>query len=230
MNVLIMGGSTDIGISLAKYLTSKDYKVIIGYYQHKKEIPNIEFIKCNIEHESEIINTINYVINKYGSIDILINMAAISLDNYYLDKTKEEFMKVLEINLVGTFLCNKIYSKYVKNGTIINIASTDGIDTGSIYNLDYSTSKAGIITMTKIIARENNNKVLCICPNWIDSNSTRSMNQTYLQTELKRINQSRLITLDEFNESIYKIIKNSINAAIYRIDIKDGELWTEKVL
>ena len=48
MNVLIMGGSTDIGISLAKYLTSKDYKVIIGYYHHKKEIPNIEFIEFNI--------------------------------------------------------------------------------------------------------------------------------------------------------------------------------------
>ena len=229
MNVLIIGGSSDVGINLAKYLLQKNYNVIVSYYNHPQTIDNIEFVKCNVENELAIINTIEYVINKYGSIDILINMAAISHDSYYLDKTKEEFMKVLEVNLVGTFLCNKIYSKYHNNGTIINIASTDGIDTGSIYNLDYSTSKAGLITMTKIIANENNNKVLCICPNWLDSDSTRSMDKTYLKNELARINQSRLITLDEFSESIYKIINDSINGMIYRIDIKDDELWIEKV-
>ncbi len=229
MNVLIMGGSSDTGLNLAKYLTEKGNQVIVGYYSHPSKINNIEFIKCNIEYEEEITNTMEYILNKYGSIDVLINMAAISQDNYYLDKTKEEFMKVLEINLVGSFLCNKVYSKYVSNGMIVNIASTDGIDTGSIYNLDYSTSKSGIITMSKIIANEGNNKVICICPNWLDSNTTRSMDQTYLQNELKRINQSRLITLDEFSASVYRIIKDFNNGEVYRIDIKDGELWIEKV-
>ena len=229
MNVLIMGGSSDTGLSLAKYLSKKGHKVIVGYYHHQSKIDNIEFIKCNIESEKEIITTFEYVINKYGSIDTLINMAAICQDNYYLDKTKEEFMKVLEVNLVGTFLCNKVYSKYISNGMIINIASTDGIDTGSIYNIDYSVSKAGIITMSKIISHESNNKVICLCPNWLDSNTTRSMDKTYLQSELKRINQSRLITLEEFNESVFKIIEDSENGVVYRIDIKDDEIWIERI-
>ena len=228
MNILIMGGSSDTGLNLAKYLTTKGNNVIVSYYHHPSKIDSIEFIKCNIEYEEEITNTMEYILNKYGSIDVLINMAAISQDNYYLDKTKEEFMKVLEINLVGSFLCNKVYSKYISNGMIVNIASTDGIDTGSIYNLDYSTSKSGIITMSKIIASEGKNKVICICPNWLDSNTTRSIDQTYLQNELLRIKQSRLITLDEFSESVYKIINNKQNG-VYQIDIKDDKLWIEKV-
>ena len=229
MNVLIIGGSSDTGISLAKYLYEKGYKVIVTYHRNPQKLANIEFIKCNIENEKEIINTIEYVINKYNYIDILINMASISMDNYYQDKTKEEFMKVLKVNLVGTFLVNKIYNKYISNGMIINIASTDGIDTGSIYNIDYSASKAGIITMTKIIASDSTNKVICICPNWLDSDTTRNMDKNYLKSELKRIGQTRLITLDEFNESIYKIINDSENKTIYRIDIKGDKLWIEKV-
>lgn len=229
MNILIIGGSSDTGVSLAKYLTKKGNTVIVSYHNNPNKIANIEFIKCNIESEKEIISTMEYVMNKYGRIDILINMAAVSYDNYYLEKTKEEFMKVLEVNLVGTFLCNKIYSKFISNGMILNIASTDGIDTGSIYNIDYSTSKAGIITMTKIIANESTNKVVCVCPNWIDSNSTKSMDRGYLKSELERIGQTRLITLAEFNEAIYKIINDSENKAVYRIDIKGDELWIEKI-
>ena len=229
MNVLILGGSSDIGECLGKYLLSMGYNVIIGYNKHASNVNNIEFVKCNICNEDEIDRTIKYVIDKYGKIDILICMGAISRDNEFLSKTKEEFMEVLEVNLVGTFLCNKIYSKYINDGMIINISSTDGIDTYSAYSIDYSASKAGIINMTKSISLATNNKVLCICPNWCDSNSTREMDNNYLENELKRIGQSRLITLDELNECIYKIINDeNVSGDIFRIDIKDDRVWIEK--
>jgi len=229
MNVLIVGGSSDIGKSLATFLRQKGYNVIVSFNLHPDKLNNIEFVKCNIKDETSIENTFKYVINKYGNIDILINMAAISNDNYFLDKTKEEFMNVLEVNLVGTFLLNKTYCKYMRKGIIINIASTDGIDTGSIYNLDYSASKAGIINMSRILNNNTDNKVICICPNWIDSESTRSMDKEYLTNELKRINQSRLITIDELNNSIYQIINAEEKDNVYRIDIKEGALWIEKI-
>lgn len=226
MNILIIGGSSDIGISLAKYLSSLGYNVVNTYNKHKFN----DMIKCDVTNEIDIENTIKYSISKYGRIDVLINMAAIYCDNDFLSKTKNEFMRVLEVNLVGTFLCNKIYSKYTTNGIIINIGSTDGIDTYNMYNIDYAASKAGVINISKSISKCTNNKVLCVCPNWIESDSTKSMDDKFLSSELSRIGQDRLITLPEFNKSIYEIINGNFDSgSIIRIDIKDGELWTGKV-
>ena len=225
-NILIFGGSSDIGRSLAKYLINMGNNVIVTYNKHK--VNDINSIKCDIRNEIEIEDTIKKVIKEHKRIDIIINMAAISMDNYFLDKTKEEFMNVLEVNLVGTFLTSKIYSKYIDDGMIVNISSTDGIDTYNEYNIDYAASKCGIINMSKNISMCTNNKVICICPNWIDSDSTRSMDKDYLMNELKRIGQSRLIKIDELNDGIYKIINDNIDG-IYRIDIKGDKLWIEKI-
>ena len=228
--VLIIGGSTDIGISLAKYLIKKDYEVLLTYNKNKIIDEDFTTIKCDVTSESSIEDTIKYAINLFGNIDILINMAAISLDNSFLNKTKEEFLSVLTVNLVGTFLTNQIYSRYIDNGLIINISSTDGIDTFSKYNIDYSASKAGIINMTKSISMSTNNKVLCVCPNWIDSYTTNSMNKDYLLSELKRIKQDRLIKIDEFTRSMYEIINTNYDTgSIIRMDIKDGNLWLKKI-
>lgn len=228
--VLIIGGSTDIGISLAKYLIKKDYEVLLTYNKNKIIDEDFTTIKCDVTSESSIEDTIKYAINLFGNIDILINMAAISLDNSFLNKTKEEFLSVLTVNLVGTFLTNQIYSRYIDNGLIINISSTDGIDTFSKYNIDYSASKAGIINMTKSISTSTTNKVLCVCPNWIDSYTTNSMNKDYLLSELKRIKQDRLIKIDEFTRSMYEIINTNYDTgSIIRMDIKDGNLWLKKI-
>ena len=228
--VLIIGGSTDIGISLAKYLIKKDYEVLLTYNKNKIVDEDFTTIKCDVTSESSIEDTIKYAINLFGNIDILINMAAISLDNSFLNKTKEEFLSVLTVNLVGTFLTNQIYSRYIDNGLIINVSSTDGIDTFSKYNIDYSASKAGIINMTKSISMSTTNKVLCVCPNWIDSYTTNSMNKDYLLNELKRIKQDRLIKIDEFTRSMYEIINTNYDTgSIIRMDIKDGNLWLKKI-
>ena len=204
-NILIFGGSSDIGISLANYLKHIGNNVMVTYYKHK--VSDIESMKCDIRNEIEIENTFKYFLDKYKKIDIIINMAAISLDNQLLDITKEDMMDVLEVNLVGSFLTSKIYSKYIADGMIVNISSTDGIDTYNEYNMPYSISKAAMLFMSKNISMCTSNKVICICPNWIDSDSTRNIDEYYLDNELKRINQSRLITKDELNESIYKIVK-----------------------
>ena len=140
MNVLIIGGSSDIGISLAKKLRDNNHQVIITYNKNYIKLDNIISIKCDACLEDDIENVIKKALELFGEDYILINLASVSMDNNFLDKTKEEFMRVLEINLVGMFLCNQIYSKYNSNGLIINMSSTDGIDTYSEYSLDYSVS------------------------------------------------------------------------------------------
>lgn len=230
MNVLIIGGSSDIGIELSKLFILKGYNVVSTYNSHEFKLDGVDTIKCDIRKEEDIESTIKYCIDKYEKVDILINMASISMDNYFLDKSKEEFMRVLEVNLVGTFLCNKIYSKYIDDGIIVNIGSTDGIDTYNEYDMDYAASKAGIINITKSISRCTNNKVLCICPNWIDSNTTKDMDNNYLINELKRIGQSRLISINEVINSIFNIINmDNKSGTIYRIDIREDKLWIEEM-
>ena len=229
-NVLIIGGSTDVGLSLATYLNNHGYNTIITYNDHKPINNDIEMLKLDVRSEYDIEQVIGYLTKKYNKIDILINMAAISLDNEIIYKSKNQFMNVLEVNLVGSFLTSKVYSKYTSDGMIINVSSTDGIDTFSKYNIDYSVSKAGLIALTKNLVLCTSNKVLCVAPNWLDSRTTNEMDKDYLDSELKRIKQSRLITLDEFNQSIDKIINSDTESgSIYRIDIKGDKLWIEKI-
>ena len=229
-NVLIIGGCCDIGKYLCKYFLDRGYSVVVGYHKNKDFIDGVKYLYCDVTDIDSIDKIIRDMVDIYGKIDVMINLACVCMDNNFLDKSKDEFMNVLEVNLVGTFLCNQIYSRHIDNGIIINMASTDGIDTYSQYSIDYSASKAGIINMSKSISLGTNNKVLCICPNWVDTSSTMSMNKEYLSDELKRIGQDRLITLDEFIYGFDKIINSEFNSGdIFRIDIKGDKLWVGKM-
>jgi len=230
-SVLIIGGNCDMGRALSNSFLEKDYNVIVGYHNDSNEyLSNVKYIKCDVTNVDSIENIIVSTKEMYGNVDIIINLSCICMDNSFLNKTKEEFMKELEVNLVGTFLCNQIYSRYIDNGLIINMASTDGIDTYSEYSIGYSASKAGIINFSKSIAMSSSNKVLCISPNWVETSSTKGMNREYLQVELNRIGQSRLITLDELVCGIDKIINSEFESGDnYRIDIKGDRLWIEKI-
>lgn len=226
MRILIVGGSSDIGISLAKYLKDKGNEVIVTYNKNKLDIDDIEILHCDVTKEDEIED----VISKLGHIDCLINMAAISRDNLLLNSCKDDFIDTLEVNLVGSYLTSRIYSKYNDNGMIINVASTDGINTYNEYNMFYAVSKAGLIHMSKCLAMGTNNRVYCVCPNWVNSDSTRNLDKEYLNNELKRIGQSRLIEIVEFNNCINKIINSGDDTGtVYRIDIKGDKLWIEKI-
>lgn len=224
MRILIIGGSSDVGISLAKYLHNLGNEVILTYYKHECTLDDINCFPLDITDELQIEELI-----KNNSFDMLINMASISRDNLFLDNTKEDFIDVLTVNLVGTFSASKIFSKYNPSGIILNIASTDGVDTYSEYNMLYAASKAGVINLSRSMAISTKNKVICICPNWLDSKSTNAINQDYLKKELKRIKQDRLITLDEFNDSVNRIIKEYQSGDVVRIDVKGDKLWIEKI-
>ena len=228
--VLITGASSDIGKSLIEYFIKCKAKVITTYNNSKDEVIDyvnkinnkyhslIDYQKLDLRKEESIINLYNYVKDKYKKIDILINNAAISKDNFIMDKEKDEFMEVLEVNLVGTFLMLKYFDNII-DGFIFNISSTDGLDTGSIYSIDYNASKAGINSITKTFKLYSKNKIISICPNWIDTKSTRNMDKDYLESELKRIKQDKLINLDTIPKVIDKCINNNIESgSIIRID------------
>ena len=225
MNIFITGANCDIGISLSESLLKLGYNLYLGYNNNSDNIDelvskynNITKVHLDVTNEEEIIN----ISNKLPKLDILINLAAICMDNNYLDKTKEEFIKVLEVNLVGMFLVIKHLSKKINNnGLIINMSSTDGIDTYNELSIDYSASKAGIISLTKTFSLIFDNiKVISIAPNWVNTTSVKEMNQEYLKEELKRIGQLRLIEVEELIEKIIELINSNdlVSGEVYRIE------------
>ena len=223
MNCLITGASIGIGHSLALKLASLGYNLLLTYYSNdilcsnlKKEIEEKYKVKCiikkcDLKNEQEIRDVVLTFKNELGKMDILVNNASYSSDNLFMEKTKQEFMDVLEVNLIGTFLISQ-YSIPIMNkqGIIINMASTDGIDTYSIYNTDYAVSKAGIIQLTKSMSLIFNDlKTVAIAPNWVSTESTLSMNQEYLEEELKRIGQKKLIDIEKVVDNIIKVINDN---------------------
>lgn len=229
--VVITGASRGIGKEIAYYFASLGANLVLTYNTNKdllekvvSDIKNkyhglVDGIKCDLTNELEINNLFNFIKDKYPKIDILINNAALSLDNDFINKTKEEFMKVLEVNVVGTFLMIKSLSKLMDNGYIFNISSTDAIDTYSPLNIDYSASKAGINNMTKSLSLVLSNKIISICPNWVNTEAIQEMNQDYLQEELKRVKQDKLINPRTIALTIDKLIKEDVKTgSIIRID------------
>lgn len=221
---LITGCAKGIGREIALTLARDGYDIIGTYLTSEDDIlslkKKVEFIgvkfdyyKLDLSNESEINSFCNSIKNKYKNIDILINNAALSMDCEFEDKTKEEFMKVLEVNLVGPFLLIKNLYTILDGGIIINISSTDGINTYQTLNIDYSASKAALINLTKSLALKLENiKIYALCPNWVNTESIREMDQEYLKNELKRIGQYKLIEPNQVADKVIEIINSNIKS------------------
>lgn len=230
---IITGCAKGIGREIALELSRDGYNIIGTYNTSLKEIEKLkakiesigvcfDYYKLDITKEEEINKFYNEVTNKYKKIDILINNAAKSLDNEFYLKTKKEFMEVIDVNLVGPFLLIQKFSKLMDNGIIINISSTDGIDTYSSLNIDYSASKAALINLTKTLSLIFENiKVFAICPNWVNTENIREMNPDYLKEEMNRIGQNHLIEPTQIAKEVIKLIYGNIKSgSIIRVEEK----------
>lgn len=218
---VVTGSAKGIGKELIKGFASMNYDVVIVYNTSRSEALKLKnyieynynvnslVLKCDITKENDVENMLQKVLQKYSKIDILVNNAAYVCDNYIADKSKEEFMKVLEVNVVGTFLVTKYFYPYLNGGIIVNISSTDADDTYSSISMDYCASKSGVNSLTKTFAQEFKNiKVIGVMPEWTNTESVRDMNPEYLESELKRINQDRLYEPKEVADGIIDIIKD----------------------
>ena len=235
--VLVTGASKGIGKAITDFFASNKATIIMTYNTNlessnktKDELiskynGNIINYHLDLSSEDSINDLYKEIKEKYGHIDILVNNASLSIDEDFEELTKEDFMKVLEVNTVGTFLMIKYMSKLMNsNDYIFNISSTDGIDTGSTLSINYNVSKAGIINMTETLSRIIEPKIITICPNWVETEVTKDMNQEYLINEMKRINQVKLIKPEKIPEVINELINNDcVNGSIIRIDGEEYE-------
>lgn len=234
--VLVTGSSIGLGESIIRKYASMGYNTVITYNSHKDEAIELQkeikdkynteslVIKCDISKEEDIENLKNEIINKFNKLDVLVNNASIAIDTTFSDKTKENYMKILEINLVGTFLVSKIMSTIMNdNSSIINISSTNGIDTYYEYSLDYDSSKAGIINLSHNLANYLSPKIRVntICPGWINTPMNKDMDTEFRKQEEDKILLKRFAEADEIANLVYFISSNDasyINDSVIRID------------
>ena len=235
--VLITGASKGIGASIAIEFAKKNYDVVINYFNSLDDAKKVEtecqkynvntlLVKADISNEEDIDNMIVSIINKFGKIDILVNNAAISLDNMFKYKTKEEFNKVLNTNLVGPFLLSQKVSKYMlenKFGKIINIASTNGIDTYYPESIDYDASKAGIISLTHNLSKELAPyiNVNAVAPGWVNTDMNKELDNEFKKSEINKINLKRFAEPKEIAKVVVFLASDEasyINSEIIRVD------------
>ncbi len=235
--VLVTGSSIGLGSAIIEKYASNNYNVVITYNNNKDEALKLNekikkynidslVVKCDISNENDIENMKNAIIDKFGKLDILINNAGISNDSLVSDKTKENFMRILEVNLVGTFLVSRVFGDLMyknKKGTIINIGSTNGIDTYYEYSLDYDSSKAGVINLTHNLANYYSPyvNVNCVCPGWINTPMNKDMDTEFRKNEENKILLNRFAEPSEIASLVYFLGTEEasyINDSIIRID------------
>lgn len=160
------------------------------------------FFKVDITDEKSVEQSIEKIIEAEGRIDILVNNAGITRDNLILRMSLEDWKKVIDINLTGAFICSKHTVKYmVKNrsGKIINISSIVGVH-GNAGQSNYSSSKAGIIGLTKTLARElagRNILVNAIAPGYIETEMTKKLSDKIKEKLMEQIPTGRLGSVDD---------------------------------
>ena len=233
--VIVTGSSIGLGNAIIKKYASNNYNVVITYLSHEKEAYELKeevtnkynvdalVVKCDISKEEDIDNLKTQVLKKFNKVDVLVNNAGIAIDTTFEDKVKKNFMKTLEVNLVGTFLMSKVFGEIMDNGNIINISSTNGIDTYYEYSIDYDASKAGIINLSHNLANHFNGKVRVntVCPGWIDTPMNKELDSEYKHEEEEKIILNRFAEPKEIANVVYFLSSEDasyVNDSVIRVD------------
>lgn len=236
--VLITGSSRGIGKAVAIEFAKNNYNIIINYVSNDKKAKELKdyiintykvevmLAKADVSKEDEVKEMVSNAIKRFKTIDVLVNNAGIAIDTTFEDKTVENFKRTLDVNLVGAFIVAKVVSKYMleqKKGTIINVSSTNGIDTFYPYSMDYDASKAGLISLTHNLAVElapyiNVNSV---APGWVNTEMNKELDQDYINEECEKIFLKRFAEPEEIAKVIVFLASDNasyINGEVIRVD------------
>lgn len=194
--VVVTGASKGIGKSIVELFANNDYNVLINfnnseknaldlYNKLKNDGLSVRMFKANVADREEVDLMMKFCVDEFGSIDVLINNAGISQEKLFVDITDEDFNTMINVNLKSVFYCSQEVLKYIlplKKGKIINISSIWGM-VGASCEVHYSATKAGIIGLTKALAKElgpSNIQVNCIAPGIIQTDMISSYNESEL--------------------------------------------------
>jgi len=219
--IIITGGSRGIGLSVLSKIYEQGAEILtIGsnlsnLENLKKNFSNIKIEQLNLKNQKEVLNQFPKYIDTLGGLDILINNAGITKDNLTLRMKEDEWQDVIDINLNSVFFTCQIAIKAMiknKSGCIVNITSVVG-HTGNAGQANYTASKAGVVAMTKSLAKEyakKNIRLNCVSPGFISTDMTKDLKEEYKNELLKNIPINRLGTGEDIaNAVIFLCSENS---------------------
>ena len=236
---LVTGGAKGIGAAIVKELAAQKYDVVINYLTSKQEA---EFLandlskkfaitvltyKCDVSDEKEVDEMIKFIESKLGGVDILINNAAIDLSNMWHEKKAIDFKKTLDVNVIGAYnVARRVYKHMLDNkwGRIVNISSTNGINTYYPMCLEYDASKAALISLTHNLSIEFAPYVTvnAIAPGFIGTESElKGYDEEFLKSEQEKILVGRYGKPEEVAKLVSFLVSDDaayINNSVIRID------------
>ena len=217
---LITGGSRGIGKAIAKKFASKGYNLVINYVSENTDIEGLTkelteylkievlFVKTDVTNFESCENMIKKAIEKFGRIDVVVNNAGITKDSLLMRMKEEDFDKVINVNLKGTFNITKNVTPYMmkqRSGKIVNISSVVGVG-GNAGQANYAASKAGIIGFTKSIAKElasRNILANCVAPGFIKTDMTDVLSDSVKEQINAQIPLNKMGEAEEVANAVY---------------------------
>lgn len=236
--VWITGASSGIGETTAYEFAKKGANIILHYYTQEQKAfkmkqvleeqyqRNVLLVQGDISKEDDVYQMIQKALNHFETIDILVNNAGIAYDDDFFEKEIDIVRRVTDVNMIGTYLMCKEVGKIFKKqgyGNIINITSTNGINTPYPESTDYDMSKAAIISLTHNVAHllSPNCRVNAIAPGWVNTPMNENLNPSFKETEENKILLHRFADPQEIANVIIFLASDQasyINDTIIRVD------------
>lgn len=224
MKVLVTGGARGLGLAISLYYLKMGHSVVVNYNNSrdlalklKSEYGDrVSIVKADVSNEDDV----KRMFDALGKLDVVVNNAGIAKDSDPMEKSAEEFLEVIKVNLLGTFLVSKYAVNHVDKGCIVNISSTNALDTYYPESMDYDASKAGVISLThnfSLYLKDRDIRVNVVCPDWIDTDMNLGMDEEYkksLGVFLKPEEVAKVVydvSIDEsVNDEVIRVGDNSV--------------------
>lgn len=219
MKVLVTGGARGLGLAISLYYLKMGHSVVVNYNNSsdlalklKSEYGDrVSIVKADVSDEDDV----KRMFDALGKLDVVVNNAGIAKDSDPMEKSAEEFLEVIKVNLLGTFLVSKYAVNHVDKGCIVNISSTNALDTYYPESMDYDASKAGVISLThnfSLYLKDRDIRVNVVCPDWIDTDMNLEMDEEYKKS------LGVFLKPEEVAKVVYDVsIDESINDAVIRV-------------
>jgi 3-oxoacyl-[acyl-carrier protein] reductase len=237
---VITGAGRGIGRAIALQFTEYGSKVVVNYRNSAAQVEELLTtirnaggeaiaVQADVSKEEDAKRLIEEAVKHFGRLDVLVNNAGITKDNLIMRLSEQDFDSVMDINLKGTFFCTKHAATVMlkqRSGKIINISSVVGL-TGNVGQANYAASKAGVIGMTKAVARELASRgitVNAVAPGFIDTDMTVQLSDKVKEATVMNIPLKRYGNASEVAGAVSFLASESANYITGQVLQVDGGL------